>query len=121
MSTTNQIASIIKAAIERTPALSALQSDAIFIGTPPAGKLPCVSIDGNFSIEAKSRQRGANLHIWLKPTNPKQAGDILDLADAFCAGLKGTAIQTSNWSHQPDTTSQVDHVVFPVVVYLDLL
>lgn len=122
MSTLTKIARVISAAISSTPALSALDPKGVYGGLLPAGVTQGVTIDGSFAIEAKQKQRGYTIHLF-RPlgTKPQQAGDIEDMADALVAALKGSPILTSNWTRQPDSANNIDHVVFPVVIYLDLL
>jgi hypothetical protein len=121
MSNTIKVCQVISEAIANSPALSMLDSGAIFVGLPPAGVDSCVTVDGVFSIEAKQKQNGITIHLYRPFTTPDKAGDIHDIADALIDALKGSAILTTNWVHQPDATNNIDHVVFPATVYIGLL
>lgn len=121
MSTTQNIALVIKAAIQSSPALSMFEMDSVYIGAPGEAR-PCISIDGTFSIAGKQKQRGSTLHIWMEEFfENEDGGDIHDIADDFVAALRTTPILPSEWTHQPEPEHGLDHIVIPVVVYIDAL
>lgn len=121
MSTTTDICKVISDVITNTPSLKMLDAGAIFVGLPSTNKKQCITIDGVYAIEAKNNMRGITIHLWMPLSAAKQAGDIHDIADALVVALKGSPILMSNWTHQPDSNNNVDHVVFPAEVYTDLL
>lgn len=122
MSTTHKIAAVISNAIKNTPALATIGSASVYADSLPPSIKTGITIDGTYSIEGKTNQRGATLHLWMPmPDKPTKSGDIEDMADALVVALKGSPILPSTWIRQPDETAKMDHVVFPVVVYVNLL
>jgi hypothetical protein len=122
MTVSTDICQVLKAAIQRTPLFNNFDHDAIYIGGLPVGIKSAFSVNGTYSIQGKTRQRGATLHLWLPLASPEdETGIIEDMAEALVLSLNGTAIFPTTWIRQPETAHGIDHVVFPVVVYLDLL